>query len=168
VAGGLPSVNPLAATGMVDGLTSMATGTVTNTLSLPLNDVFNVLHGLGGLGLGGGSLLSVNVAGNTNVSANVLGANVAVTGVASAASGLAGTAADLPGTLVDTAVQTAGPIVNTAVNTAFNAVDLATGLPGYVLGGAGNGLLLGGLGILNGGASVSGNANVIASLVSGL
>jgi hypothetical protein len=169
---GLPSVSTLVPTALVAGVAGTALSTVQNTQGMALTDVNHLMTGILGITGGltnGGSLLGVNVAGNANTSANVLGAGVAVNGVGTAAAGIAGIVggvAGAPSQVVGTALGVASPVVGTVLGLTNTASGLAQTVPGTILG-TGGGLLDGGLGIL-GGSSVSGNVNVLASLMGAL
>ena len=169
---GLPSVSTLVPTALIASVTGTAFGTAQDAPAMVLTDVNHLMSGILGITGGitdGGSVLSADVAGNADTSVNVLGAGVGVNGVATSAAGIAGIvggAAGAPSQVVGTALGVASPVVGTALGLTNTAVGLASSAPGIVLG-TGSGLLSGGLGIL-GGSSVSGNVNVLASLMGAL
>jgi hypothetical protein len=162
VTGNLPSINSLVPMGLIGTITGSAVTTVQGAPAMVLTDVNSLMSGVLGL-VPSGSIASVDVAGNSDLAANVLGTGVAVTGVADSTAGLTSGLAAAPGAIVGTAVTAANPVVGTALNVANTAVGIATSAPGIATSTAG-GLLNSGLGLL-GGSSASGNVNVLASLM---
>ena len=158
----LPSAGSLIPGALITDLTGTASGTVEDVQGLALStagglqgDVEALVAGL----LGAASGLSVDIDANAN--ANGGGATVDISGVGNAG-GILG-AVPAPGDVVGGALGLATPVAGLGLGLADTAVDVAGDAPGLVLGTAG-GLLGTGLGLIDG-ASVSGDVNVIASLL---
>jgi len=168
VTGVVPTVPTLLPAGFVEGLTGTALQTAQAAPGMAMNDVSHLMSDL--MGITGGVLASGAPTVDINAGANASSGGSAggsTSGSVTIPTDIVGTVTSAPDVFVGDAVGAAAPVVATATSVAGTALGAAGTLQDSLLGTAGS-LLNGGLpGILSGGG-VSGNVNVLASLMGAL